>query len=118
MAAKIGVLKKVQGRLSIDDGALNEALMEQLPARLVKPKSYAPHLADRLAGSTLPGNKTTINEEWQKQVQNIVEAKIQNFPAPIQAAALIVERRTGNVKAYVGSSEYRSKERKGANNFF
>ena len=116
-AAKIGVLKKVQGRLSIDDGALNEALMEQLPARLVKPKSYAPHLADRLAGSTLPGNKTTINEEWQKQVQNIVEAKIQNFPAPIQAAALIVERRTGNVKAYVGSSEYRSEERKGANNF-
>ena len=116
-AAKIGVLKKVQGRLSIGDGALNEALMEQLPARLVKPKSYAPHLADRLTGSTLPGNKTTINEEWQKQVQNIVEAKIQNFPAPIQAAALIVERRTGHVKAYVGSSEYKSKERKGANNF-
>ena len=116
-AAKIGVLKKVQGRLSIGDGALNEALMEQLPARLVKPKSYAPHLADRLTGSTLPGNKTTINEEWQKQVQSIVEAKIQNFPAPIQAAALVVERRTGNVKAYVGSSEYKSKERKGANNF-
>ena len=116
-AAKIGVLNKVQGRLNIDDDALNEALVEQLPARLVKPTSYAPHLADRLAGSTLPGNKTTINEEWQKQVQNIVEAKIQNFPAPIQAAALIVERRTGNVKAYVGSSEYRSKERKGANNF-
>ena len=116
-AAKIGVLKKVQGRLSIDDGALNEALMEQLPARLVKPKSYAPHLADRLTGSTLPGNKTTINEEWQKQVQSIVEANTQNFPAPIQAAALIVERRTGHVKAYVGSSEYKSKERKGANNF-
>ena len=116
-AAKIGVLKKVQGRLSIGDGALNEALMEQLPARLVKPKSYAPHLADRLTGSTLPGNKTTINEEWQKQVQSIVEAKIQNFPAPIQAAALVVERRTGNVKAYIGSSEYKSKERKGANNF-
>ena len=116
-AAKIGVLKKVQGRLSIGDGALNEALMEKLPARLVKPKSYAPHLADRLTGSTLPGNKTTINEEWQKQVQSIVEAKIQNFPAPIQAAALVVERRTGNVKAYVGSSEYKSKERKGANNF-
>ncbi|MDA9059240.1 transglycosylase domain-containing protein [Planktomarina temperata] len=116
-AAKIGVLKKVQGRLSIGDGALNEALMEQLPARLVKPKSYAPHLADRLTGSTLPGNKTTINEEWQKQVQSIVEAKIQNFPAPIQAAALVVERRTGHVKAYVGSSEYKSKERKGANNF-
>ena len=116
-AAKIGVLKKVQGRLGIDGDALNEAIVEQLPARLVKPASYAPHLADRLTGSTLHGNKTTINEEWQKQVQNIVETKIQKFPAPIQAAALVVERQTGNVKAYVGSSEYGSKERKGGNNF-
>ena len=116
-AAKIGVLKKIQGRLGIDGDALNEAIVEQLPVRLVKPASYAPHLADRLTGSTLHGNKTTINEEWQKQVQNIVETKIQKFPAPIQAAALVVERQTGNVKAYVGSSEYGSKERKGGNNF-
>ena len=116
-AAKIDVLKKVQGRLSVDDDALNEALVEKLPARLVKPASYAPHLADRLTGFTLQGNKTTINEEWQRQVQNILETKIQNFPAPIQAAALVVERQTGNVKAYIGSNEYGSKERKGANNF-
>jgi len=116
-AAKIGVLNKVQGRLNIDDNALNEALVEQLPARLVKPASYAPHLADRLTGFILQGNNTTIDEEWQKQVQNILETKIQEFPAPIQAAALVVERQTGNVKAYIGSNEYGSKERKGANNF-
>ena len=116
-AAKIGVLNKVQGRLNIDDNALNEALVEQLPARLVKPASYAPHLADRLTGFILRGNNTTIDEEWQKQVQNILETKIQEFPAPIQAAALVVERQTGNVKAYIGSNEYGSKERKGANNF-
>ena len=116
-AAKIGVLNKVQGRLNIDDDALNEALVEQLPARLVKPASYAPHLADRLTGFIFQGNNTTIDEEWQKQVQNIVETKIQEFPAPIQAAALVVERQTGNVKAYIGSNEYGSKERKGANNF-
>jgi penicillin-binding protein 1C len=116
-AAKIGVLNKVQGRLNIDDDALNEALVEQLPARLVKPASYAPHLADRLTGFIFQGNNTTIDEEWQKQVQNILETKIQEFPAPIQAAALVVERQTGNVKAYIGSNEYGSKERKGANNF-
>ncbi|MDC3221832.1 transglycosylase domain-containing protein [Planktomarina sp.] len=116
-AAKIGVLNKVQGRLNIDDEALNEALVEQLPARLVKPASYAPHLADRFTGFIFQGNNTTIDEEWQKQVQNIVETKIQEFPAPIQAAALVVERQTGNVKAYIGSNEYGSKERKGANNF-
>jgi penicillin-binding protein 1C len=116
-AAKIGVLNKVHGRLNIDDNALNEALVEQLPARLVKPPSYAPHLADRLTGFILRGNNTTIDEEWQKQVQNILETKIQEFPAPIQAAALVVERQTGNVKAYIGSNEYGSKERKGANNF-
>jgi len=78
--------------------------VEQLPARLVKPASYAPHLADRLTGFILQGNNTTIDEEWQKQVQNILETKIQEFPAPIQAAALVVERQTGNVKAYIGSN--------------
>ena len=46
--AKKVVLQKVQDRLDIDDKELNEALLEQLPARLVKPTSYAPHLADRI----------------------------------------------------------------------
>jgi penicillin-binding protein 1C len=115
--AKKVVLQKVQERLDIDDEELNEALLEQLPARLVKPTSYAPHLADRIAGFKPYLARTTINEEWQRQVQTILETEIQKFPAPIQAAALIVERQTGNVKAYVGSSEYKSFERKGGNNF-
>ena len=115
--AKKVVLQKVQDRLDIDDKELNEALLEQLPARLVKPTSYAPHLADRISGSKPYLAGTSINEEWQRQVQNILETEIQKFPAPIQAAALVVERKTGKVKAYVGSSEYKSLERKGGNNF-
>ena len=115
--AKKVVLQKVQDRLDIDDKELNEALLEQLPARLVKPTSYAPHLADRISGSKISLTKTTINEEWQRQVQNILETEIQKFSVPIQAAALVVERQTGKVKAYVGSSEYGSLQRKGGNNF-
>ena len=116
-AAKKVILQKVQNRLDINDEALNEALLEQLPARLVRPTSYAPHLADRISGFKPHIGRTTINQEWQKQVQNIIETEIHKFPAPIQAAALVVERQTGRVKAYVGSSEYGSSERKGANNF-
>ena len=40
-----------------------------------------------------------------------------NLKAPINAAAMIIERKTGNVKAYVGSSDYLKTERKGAVNY-
>ncbi len=115
--AKKVVLQKVQAKLKINDTELREALSEQLPARLAKPRSYAPHLADRRTGSKNSHTNTSINAEWQKQVQSIIETEIQKFPAPIQAAALVVERKTGQIKAYVGSSGYGSKERKGGNNF-
>ena len=112
--AKKKVLERVHNKLSVSSDALiSEVTAEPLPSRLIKPKSIAPHLADKSEGSSL----TTISAEWQRRAQDIVTAEVEKYSAPIQAAALVVERKTGYVKAYIGSADYASKTRKGANNY-
>ena len=39
------------------------------------------------------------------------------LPISVNAGAIVVERRTGNVRAYVGSSDYLSESRRGGNNY-
>lgn len=115
--AKRTVIAKVKNRLNIENDTASETIDEPLPSRLSKPSSIAPHLADYMGNISLQSTKTTINDEWQEQIWNIVRREVMKHPAPIQGASMIVERRTGNVRAYVGSSDYNSVERKGANNY-
>ena len=111
------VLFRVKDRIDFDYELLSEIASEPLPSRLVKPKSIAPHLADKLIEKSDGSIETFIQADWQKQLQHIVANELAKYPAPIQAAAMVVERQSGHVKAYIGSSDYTSEERKGANNY-
>jgi len=115
--AKQMVLFRVKDRIDFDYELLSEIASEPLPSRLVKPKSIAPHLADKLIEKSDGSIETFIQADWQKQVQHIVANELAKYPSPIQAAAMVVERQSGHVKAYIGSSDYTSEERKGANNY-
>ena len=115
--AKQMVLFRVKDRIDFDYELLSEIASEPLPSRLVKPKSIAPHLADKLIENSDGSIETFIQADWQKQLQHLVASELAKYPAPIQAAAIVVERQTGYVKAYIGSSDYASEERKGANNY-
>ena len=115
--AKQMVLFRVKDRINFDYELVSEVASEPLPSRLVKPKSIAPHLADRLSENSDGVIKTFIQADWQKQLQHIVTNELAKYPALIQAAAMVVERQSGEVKAYVGSADYASEERKGANNY-
>ena len=115
--AKQMVLFRVKDRIDFDYELLSEIASEPLPSRLVKPKSIAPHLADKLIEKSDGSIETFIQAHWQKQLQHIVANELAKYPAPIQAAAMVVERQSGHVKAYIGSSDYTSEERKGANNY-
>ncbi|PVZ49384.1 transglycosylase domain-containing protein [Thalassobacter stenotrophicus] len=115
--AKQVVLDKVAPRLNFAPNTLAEVASEPLPSRLSKPSSHAIHLAERLNHAGHRSINTTLNSDWQRQVENILAADIETRPAPIQAAALIVERKTGLVRAYVGSAGYSSTLRKGAINY-
>ena len=115
--AKRQVLDKVKDRLKFDTNIASEVSNEPLPSRLLKPKSIAPHLADYITKIGTNIQTTPISVEWQKLIQRILHSEIKKYPEPIQAAAIVVERQTGSVRAYVGSANYHSQERKGANNY-
>ena len=115
--AKRLVLDKIKERLEIDDVRYNEYISERLPNRLRKPSSIAPHLADKFLNNNLNSINTSISSDWQKELSKIIRVGVSEFKAPINAAAMVIERRTGDVKAYVGSSAYLGMKRKGAVNY-
>ncbi len=115
--AKKLILSKTRERLGINDVHYNEYIAERLPNRLGKPKSIAPHLADKFLTSGLKSIDTSISSNWQKELSRIIEVSVSEFGPPINAAAMVIERRTGNIKAYVGSSDYSDIERKGGVNY-
>ena len=115
--AKQIVLTKVAPRLKLDASTVAEVLREPLPARLLRPSSHALHLAQRMSNDEQTSYQTSLHKNWQRQIENILESEIKSHMDPIQAAAMIVERKTGRVRAYVGSAEYGSETRKGAINY-
>lgn len=115
--AKQVVLTKAAPRLNIDRTTVDEVMDEPLPVRLSKPTSHALHLAQRLASLNLMSSETSLHTDWQQEVESILAKAIETRPHPIQAAAMIVERKTGLVRAYVGSADYGSISRKGAINY-
>ena len=114
--AKAHVLQAVSKKFSIDKTQLGEFVNERLPTRRSTPKSLAPHLMDRLSDENIAHN-TTVVPEWQKAVNDIMIEAVLGFEVPTNAAALVVERKTGRVRAYVGSSDYLSEDRKGGINY-
>ena len=114
--AKSRVLEAIKNKLSLTEQQIVEYKAEALPARRYKPSSQSPHFADRFARAEFE-QRSTLNKEWQKSVKKIVFSVTNNLPEPINAAAMVVERKTGKVRAYVGSSDYLSKFRKGGINY-
>ena len=119
IAAKNHVLTTVAPILGFSAQDLQDYVSEDLPLELVRPNSNAQHAFDRLMGDGDEVNlsQTSLRAEWQVTLGRLVEGEIGVYPAPINAAAMVVERRTGLVRAYHGSSSYLDQERKGGNNF-
>ncbi|MAT87797.1 MAG: penicillin-binding protein 1C [Aestuariivita sp.] len=114
--AKSRVLEAIKDKLSLTAEEIVEYKAEALPARRYKPSSHSAHFADRFARVEL-GQRSTLDKEWQTTVKKIVFSATNHLPEPINAAAMVVERKTGKVRAYVGSSDYLSQVRKGGINY-
>ena len=115
--AKTKVLEAVASRIDLKENTLEELKKEPLPVRLSRVKSIALHLADRLEQNSEKALNTSINAEWQRDLNSILKESAQRYIKPINLAGLIVERKTGYVKAYAGSSSYTDSERKGSINY-
>ena len=115
--AKTKILEAIASRINLQKNQLEELKKEPLPVRLSRKKSIALHLADRL--NKIPGAvlETSINSSWQRELNSILRASAKQYNKPINLASLVVERKTGFVKAYAGSSSYNDHERKGSVNY-
>ncbi len=116
--AKNRVLSLVAGRIGIVPSKLGELQGETIARHLSRPGSTAPHLFDRLdvtRSSRAVGS--TIDADMQAQAAAMLSAYVDGYQAPINGAILIAERGSGAVRAYVGSSGYQDRSRKGAVNY-
>ena len=114
--AKSRVLETIQDRLSFSAQEIAEYKTEAVPTRRHLPSSHAPHFIDRFEHQVFR-HPSTLDKEWQILVNKIVFNSTKQFPEPINVAAMVVERKTGKVRAYVGSSDYLSQVRKGGVNY-
>ncbi len=112
--AKSRVLAATQQEMAFSKSELLEYQTENLPTAFFRPNSSAPHLLDRMRSV---GKRTSINKEWQQAINALLRNAVRTLPAPINSAAMVVERRSGLVRSYVGSADYTSEHRKGAVNY-
>ncbi len=116
--AKNRVLSLVAGRIGIGPLKLAELQTETISRHLSRPGSTAPHLFDRLrVTQSSRAVLSTIDADMQAQAAVMLSAYVDGYQAPINGAILIAERGSGAVRAYVGSSGYQDRSRKGAVNY-
>ena len=111
------VLAFVAERLGFSKEQLNEYQSEPTPIRKLQWKLGDVHLIDRLSSPGGGSLVTTLNGDWQSLVRATLKKHINYVGLPYNAAAMVVERKTGRIQAYVASTDYQNKIRKGANNY-
>ena len=110
------LLDKLYAKGKITEDQLSLAKSEPLPDERYSFERVAPHLARRLYNTkTDKVIKTTIDYDLQKRMQEIVKSYVgyTHSEGITNAAMLIVENKTRNVKAYVGSQDFMDMENEG-----
>ena len=110
------LLDKLFKKGKMSEQQLRLARNEPLPAERYPFERVAPHLARRLYNSENEKViKTTIDYDLQKRMQEIVKSYVNytNSEGITNAALIIVENKTRNVKAYVGSQDFMDMENAG-----
>jgi len=121
-ARRLAVLARMEVRGLLDPAAAaaaREAPLDLVPAARA---FRAPHLVDaltaRLSALGLDGAaevRTTLDPALQADVEAILAAELAGDPRLGNAAALVVDNRTGEVLAYAGSGDYLDEGRLGQN---
>ena len=110
------LLDKLYEKGKLTEQQLSLAKEEPLPDTRYPFERVAPHLARRLFNTENDKViKTTIDYDLQKRMQEIVKSYVgyTHSEGITNAAMLIVENKTRNVKAYIGSQEFMDMENEG-----
>ncbi len=110
------LLDKLYEKGKLTEQQLSLAKEEPLPDNRYPFERVAPHLARRLFNTEKDKViKTTIDYDLQKRMQEIVKSYVgyTHSEGITNAAMLIVENKTRNVKAYIGSQDFMDMENEG-----
>lgn len=110
------LLDKLYEKGKLTEQQLSLAKAEPLPDNRYPFERVAPHLARRLFNTEKDKViKTTIDYDLQKRMQEIVKSYVgyTHSEGITNAAMLIVENKTRNVKAYIGSQDFMDMENEG-----
>lgn len=103
------LLKKLLERGVIDERQYTLSKMEPIPEKRYRFKSLAPHLTRRL---TQESNEKIINSTINSQLQEKIEKIVRDYSEYLKgegignAAVLVVDNKTYEVKVYVGSQNF------------
>jgi penicillin-binding protein 1C len=106
--ARAKVLQRLLGQNEITIAAYHQALAEPVPQQQYPIPMLAPHLAERLVAQ-YPGQDriiTTIEPWLQGDLQKMVEYYGGNGARERSVAVMVVENKTGKVRAHLGSRDY------------
>lgn len=115
-AARDQALARGEAAGVLESAAAASARLAPLPHRRHAMPRLAPHLGERLAASS-PGTlvRTTLDAKLQGSVQRMLADEVTALPAPVNLAALLVDHRTGELRAWAGSADYGTAGRAGMN---
>lgn len=106
------LLKKLLNRGVIDAMTYDLSVQESLPQKPLPLPQLAPHLLDRIS-HTNNGERvlTTLHIDKQKEVRRLLNqhSKFLSNNEIYNAAAIVVDNASGKILAYVGNSDYSTK---------
>lgn len=115
VAARARVLDRMVSADVIHHDRAQAALREEVPkARRAFP-AFAPHVADRVVSETLDKGvfRLTIDRDLQMSLEQLAQASVRSRGRKLSTAILVLDHRTGEVLASVGSANYLNERRNG-----
>lgn len=113
--ARRRVLERAMIAGIVSQADFQRAINEKLPAKRIAFPKLAPHLseAEHALFAASKVHRLTIDRKLQAALEPLVKRHARALGKRLSAAILVVDHRTGEVKAHVGSSDYFDRERFG-----
>lgn len=113
--ARARVLDRAVAAGIVTRAEADRAAAERIPTSRREFPKFAPHLAEDMAGKAggKAIHKTTLDRDLQQALETLAREQARAQGPGISTAILVADHRTGEILAYVGSSDYLDKERLG-----
>ncbi|MCZ4279964.1 penicillin-binding protein 1C [Kiloniella laminariae] len=114
-AARDKVLTRVAEPLEIEAGHLTRLLAEDLPRGRSEQPFIAPLLAERMQRGHPDKKliKTTLDGALQQGLEQLVRRSASDLGPAVSISVLVVENASREVRAYIGSADFRAEESQG-----